>query len=275
MKRRDFLTNGMAVVGLVGSGSLPDQAPAKGVGATEAAGAPSAPPPREIRSAAYLQRARQDALLPKAPVRIPLVRKGEVPISPMPLAERLARGVVPRRGLCSITSTTDAPFLSGNGAMTIETVGHPYSEQIVFRHESLFAPRKRPFEAPKVAGVFSRVRQLVLDGKYSEAARLGYDEWKKTPMTSGMGGFGGLSFSMGIEFPRSESVANYLRTVDFESTELKVHWTDDRGEWTRHTFASRPDNVVVQWLRPPSGQPLNVRVTMQRTVPRGRPGGGP
>ena len=132
--------------------------------------------------------------------------------------------------------------------MSIETACHPYSEQIVFRHESLFAPRKRPFEAPKIAGIFSQVRQMVLEGKYREAARLGYEEWRKTPMPPGMGGFGGVSFSMRIESPRTESVTNYLRTVDFESTELKVHWTDERGEWTRQAFASRPDNVVVQWL---------------------------
>jgi hypothetical protein len=203
------------------------------------------------------------------------VRPGDVPISPMPLAERVRRKVVPRRGICSITAASDALLTSGNGAMSIETACHPYSEQIVFRHESLFTPRRRPFEAPKIAGVFSQVRQMVLDGKYREAARLGYEEWRKTPMPPGMGGFGGMAFAMRLESPRTESVKNYLRTADFESTELKVHWTDERGEWVRRTFASRPDNVVVQWLTAPEGQPLNVRVTMQRsTAARGRGAGG-
>ena len=182
------------------------------------------------------QRARQDAFLPKPPVVTQAVRPGDVPISPMPLAERLRREVVPRHGICSTAPAADALLLSGNGAMSIETACHPYSEQIVFRHESLFAPRKRPFESPKIAGVFSQVRQLVLDGKYEEAARLGIDEWRKTPMPSGMGGFGGLSFTMRIETPGSESVKDYLRTADFESTELKVHWTDARGEWTRQVI---------------------------------------
>jgi hypothetical protein len=61
--------------------------------------------------------------------------------------------------------------------------------------------------------------------------------------------------------------------VDFESTELKVHWTDERGEWVRQLFASRPDNVVVQWLTAPQGQPLNVRITMGRSAGGGRGGG--
>jgi hypothetical protein len=90
-----------------------------------------------------------------------------------------------------------------------------------------------------------------------------------------MGGFGGMSFTMRVDVPGSESVRDYLRTADFESSELKVHWTDVRGEWTRQAFASRPDTVVVQRLTGPSGKPLNVRITMQRTVVRGRgPGGG-
>ena len=43
---------------------------------------------------------------------------------------------------------------------------------------------------------------------------------------------------MHLEFPKTASVKDYLRTVDFESTEVKVHWTDERGEWVRRT--SRP-----------------------------------
>jgi hypothetical protein len=67
---------------------------------------------------------------------------------------------------------------------------------------------------------------------------------------------------MRLEFPKSASVKDYLRTVDFESTEVKVHWTDERGEWVRRTFTSRPDNLVVQWLTAPKGQSVNVRIAL-------------
>ena len=81
------------------------------------------------------------------------------------------------------------------------------------------------------------------------------------------GGFGGgPAFSMRLDFPKTASVKDYLRTVDFESTELKVHWTDERGEWVRRTFTSRPDNVVVQWLTAPKGQSVNVRITLERSA---------
>ena len=90
---------------------------------------------------------------------------------------------------------------------------------------------------------------MLLDGKYHEAAKFAHDEWHKNPTNAAGGGFGGgLAFSMHLDFPKTKSVKDYLRTVDFESTEVKVHWTDERGEWVRRTFTSRPDNVVVQWL---------------------------
>ena len=63
-------------------------------------------------------------------------------------------------------------------------------------------------------------------------------------------------------FREAHRSRDYLRTVDFESTEVKVHWTDEHGDWVRRTFTSRPDNVVVQWLTAPGGQSVNVRITM-------------
>ena len=60
----------------------------------------------------------------------------------MPLAERIKRKIVPQRGFCSIAPGNDV-LLSGNGAVNIELACDPYTEQIPFRHESLFAPRQR------------------------------------------------------------------------------------------------------------------------------------
>jgi len=264
VKRRDFVTRGTVAAGLAGSTKL-----LKPLGAAQSP-APE-PAQEEIRSAEYLRRAREDEFLPKPPAF--KGSTGPVPISPMPLAERIRRKIVPRHGFCSISPASDALLISGNGAMSIETACDPYSEQIIFRHESLFTPHKRPFEAPRIAAIFPQVRQMLLEGKYHDAARLGYEEWHKTTMTGGGFGGGGAGFSMRLEFPQTASVKDYLRTVDFESTELKVHWTDERGEWIRELFASRPDNIVVQRLTAPQGQSVNIRITMQRSAGGGRGGG--
>ena len=167
---------------------------------------------------------------------------------------------MPQRGFCCLAPGGEA-LSSGNGAVNIEVAGNPYTEQIPFSHESLFTPRKKSLEAPKIANVFPQVRQMMLDGKYHEAVMIAYNEWHKTPISRAVG-FGGARFSMLLEFPGSTSVKDYLRTVDFESTEVKVHWTDEHGDWVRRIFTSRPDNVVVQWLTAPRGQSVNVRIKM-------------
>ena len=274
MKRRDFLAKSTLAAGFASSPALLTP-----ILASEASSAQSAEPSEqaakargEIRSAEYLRRAREDTFLPKMPMHASSYLPG-LKITPMPLEERLRRGVVPRRGFCSITPASDALLLSGNGPINIDISCDPYSEQVSFRHESIFLPRK-PFEAPNIAAILPQVRQMMLDGKYHEAAQFAHDEWHKTPLPSGGGGFGGgPAFSMHLDFPKSAAIKDYLRTVDFESTEIKVHWTDERGEWVRRTFASRPDNLVVQWLTAPKGQSVNVRIALQRAAPPIRGGG--
>ncbi len=263
MKRRVFLRNGAITVGMVGAPSLFFRSPG---GCKKKPSGISGADLKEIRSTRYLHRVQSDRYLSKAPVYI------KVPVSPMPLDERIRQKIVPQNGFCCLAPGGEA-LISGNGAVNIEVAGNPYTEQIPFSHESLFSPRKKSFQAPVISNVFQQVRQMILDGKYQEAAMLAFDEWHKTPMPRA-GGFGGGRFSMLLEFPKSTSVSNYLRTLDFESTEVKVHWSDEKGEWVRRTFTSRPDNVVVQWLTAPAGQSVNVRIRMSEGTGGGRGAGG-
>ncbi len=266
MKRRDFLKKGGIVAGLATSPEfvLPLMASDKTKQKSKQNSGQAKAARKEIRSPQYLQRAQANRYLPKAPVQADSYVLDGVPVSPMPLEERLRRGVVPRRGFCSIAPGSDSLLISGNGPINIDMQCDPYAEQITFRHESIFVPHK-PFEVPDIAGIFPQVRQMMLDGKYQEAAKFAHDEWHKKLDNSTRGGFGGGSaFSMQLDLPKTASIKNYLRTVDFESTELKVYWTDERGEWVRRTFTSRPDNVVVQWLTAPKGQSVNVRIKLQR-----------
>jgi alpha-L-fucosidase 2 len=275
MKRRDFLAKGTLAAGLAVSTELLAPMMESGTSFAQLTNTSEqlAKAPEEIRSTDYLRRAREDQLLPKVPAITDTHLSG-VKIVPMPLEERIRRSIVPRRGFCSTIPASDALLISGNGPINIDIPCDPYSEQVSFRHESIFIPRK-PFEAPKIAAILPQVRQMILDGKYHEAAQLAHDEWHKNPLPAGGGGFGGApAFTMHLDFPRSSApVTNYLRTVDFESTEIKVHWTDERGEWVRSTFTSRPDNLVVQQLTAPPGQTVNVHISLQRATAPFRPTG--
>jgi len=278
MKRRDFLQKGTLVAGIAGAQSV--IAPLL---ASENKAATQTPPktkteapPKELRSAEYLKRAKSEKFLTKSPA----FRKSEtasgVSVSPMSLTERLKRNVVPRNGFCSLEpgKTVSDGLTSGNGHMNIELTCDPYAEQILFHHESLLMPWKRPLEAPKAADVFPQVRQLVLDGKYQEAIELAFKEMNKGPIKQNTGPHPVVpAFVMNLSLPKTAAVTDYLRTVNFETSEVKVHWNDERGEWVRSTFTSRPDDVVVQFLTAPSGQSVNARIAIQK-YSRGRRGNG-
>ena len=282
MKRRNFLKTG-AAVGLF-SATKPFSAftanegfPPKPARFPGRISGPTGAVQEEIRSADYLRRVRADKFLPVTPVFAESYQTLPVQITPMSLAERLKRKIVPRHGFCSKApgKWVNDSLLSGSGAMNIELKGDPYSEQVLFQHESLIMPWRRPLEAPKAADIFPQVRQMVIDGKYKEAIEFAYQEMEKGPIKMNTWAhFTKPAFRMTLNFPKTALVKDYLRTLDFESSEAKIYWNDEKGDWVRQTLASRPDNVVVQLLTAPKGQSVNTRIAIEDTIIRMRPNAG-
>jgi len=254
MKRRDLLKTSVAAAGLMGALETSPALDAEQTGA----------PPADNRPAEYLHRVQGDRFLPKPPVP---ARSN--PVSPMPLAERIRRKILPRRGFCSIApgNLVSESLTSGNGTMDIELMGDPYAERILFHHESLLMPWKRPLEAPNVASIFPQVGQMVLEGKNREAVALAIQQMNDSPIKQDTEPHLTVpAFLMRLDFPKAAPAKDYLRTVNFENSEIRVAWTDQHGDWVRQTFTSRPDNVVVQWLTAPTGQPVNVRISLQKSA---------
>ena len=274
MKRRDFLRKGTFVAGLAGSQTLitPLLVGEKETAKPAASNSQATATPKEVRTAEYLKSARAQKYPPKSPTFRASETTAEIPVLPMQLMDRLKRNIVPRMGFCTLEpgKTVSDGVTSGNGHMNIEVMCDPYAEQILFHHESLLMPWKRPFEAPKASVVFPQVRQMVLDGKYQEAIELAFQEMNKGPIKQNTGPHPTVpAFMMNLDFPKTAAVKDYLRTVDFETSEVKVHWSDERGEWLRKAFTSRPDDIVVQLLTAPNGQQVNARIAVQR-YSRGR-----
>ena len=280
MRRRMFLKNTAIAAGATGAlkvllpftaGGMSAQKTSQSVDQRSGAGGVA---PKEIRSAEYLRRVKAEKDIPGPPVFAESRLSPPVRVSPMSLGDRLARNIIPRHGFCSIApgATLSEGLTSGNGAMNIELTGDPYAEQVLFHHESLLMPWRRPLEAPKVADIFTQVRQMVLDGKYKEAVEFAFREMDKGPIKLNTFGHPTIpAFLMRLDFPRTASVKDYLRTVDFESSEANVYWGDERGEWLRRTFTSRPDNVVVQWITAPKGQSVTGRISLADPPRRMRP----
>jgi alpha-L-fucosidase 2 len=258
MKRRNFVKTSAAVAGLIGSMEISPL-----LAATEKESTKKVKPSADNRPAEYLKRVQKGPSLPKQPAA-----GRSYPIPPMPLAERVRRKIVPQRGFCSISpgNLVNESLTSGNGSMNIELMGDPYSEQILFHHESLLMPWKKPMEAPNVADIFPQVRQMVLDGKHKDAIALALQHMNESPVKQDTEPHLTIpAFLMKLNLPKTSSVNNYLRTVNFENSEIKVIWTDEGGDWSRQTFTSRPDNVVVQLLTAPEGKTMSVRISLEKS----------
>jgi alpha-L-fucosidase 2 len=259
MKRREFIKTGAAVTGFVASMEISpllakDEKQSSNIGNQKI----------DNRSAKYLNRVQKEKRLPKLPV----VGKS-YSVSPMPLKERVKQKIVPQKGFCSVApgSSVREALISGNGRMNIELMGEPYSEQILFHHEELLMPWKKPIEAPNVANIFPQVRQLILDGKTNEAVALALKHLNESPLKQDTEPHLTVpAFLMKLIVPETSSVKNYLRTVNFENGEIKIFWTDKNGSWLRQTFVSRPDNVVVQKLTAPIGKKISVKISLEKSA---------
>lgn len=258
MRRRDFLKTSAAAAGLVGTLEVSPL-----LGGTECK-AQTGVATEDNRPVEYLHRVQADRFLPKTPVA-----GRSYPITPMPLKRRISRKLVPSQGFCSIAPAESVAesLTSGNGTMTIELMGDPYAEQILFHHEDLLMPWKKPLEAPRVAEIFPQVRQMILAGKDREAMTLAFQRMSEGPIKPETEPHLTIpAFLMHLDLPKTAEVTDYVRTLDFETGEAKVCWSDKRGDWVRNTFTSRPDNVVVQWLPAPAGQTVNVRIALQKSA---------
>ena len=259
MKRRNFVKTSAAAVGLMGTLEISPL-----LTEPEKESPKKKEPLVDNRTDEYLNRVQGGPFLPKSSVG-----GRSYPLPPMPVEERVRQKIVPQRGFCSVTPglLVNETLTSGNGMMNIELMGDPYSEQILFHHESLMMPWKRPIEAPKVADIFPQVRQMILDGKNKEAIALAIQHMNESPIKQDTEPHLTIpAFLMKLSLSKTGEARNYLRTVNFENSELKVIWSDEQGEWIRKTFTSRPDNVVVQLLTAPEGKKMNVRISLQKSA---------
>ena len=199
-------------------------------------------------------------------VSLPSLTPLENRVKPMSLRERQLLGAVPRRGICSTIPGVRASdgLISGNGKMYIEVLGNPFAEQIVFHQERLVVPWKNEsLEAPKIANVLPEVRRLIIDKQYRKANELALataSEGQTKPDTRVLMEY--PAFRMRIDTPGQHAVHDYLRTIDFESGEVKVRWADSAGTWERRAFASRSENVVAQLLTAPAGASIHTRLSL-------------
>lgn len=151
----------------------------------------------------------------------------------------------PERGFVSAqpATTWEEGLLSGNGTIGANVLSRPLNERIIFTHERLFMPMGAPTMPLDQSARLFEVRKLIERGLYQQATELQFN-------LSGQKSF--LypdnfvpAFDLTISSTSQGAVQGYARSVDFQTGEAVVRWSDDRGTFERRLFVSRADGVAV------------------------------
>lgn len=130
----------------------------------------------------------------------------------------------------------------GNGRLGAMVYGNPAQEQIQLNEETIWAGRPNNNANPEALEWIPKIRQLVFEGKYKQAQDMATAHVKsKTNQGMPFQPFGDLR----ISFPGHSRYTDYYRELSLDSAKTVVKYKVDGVTYTRETFSSFPDNVVI------------------------------
>ena len=130
----------------------------------------------------------------------------------------------------------------GNGRLGAMVYGNPATEQIQLNEETIWAGQPNNNANPEALEWIPKIRELLFAGKYREAQDMATAHVKsKTNQGMPYQPFGDLR----ISFPGHTRYENYYRELNLDSARTVVKYSVDGVNYTRETFTSFPDQVVI------------------------------
>lgn len=174
---------------------------------------------------------------------------------------------VPERGFISSQPAKiwEEGLICGNGTIGANALSRPLNERIIFTHERLFMPMGAPVMPADQSARLFEIRKLIDRGLYKQATELQFN-------LSGQASF--LypdnfvpAFDLTIAGTTQGNLRDYSRSVDFQSGETAVRWSDDQGTFERRMFVSRADKVAVLSFTASSPGSLDCRLALEPREP--------
>lgn len=150
----------------------------------------------------------------------------------------------------------------GNGRLGAMVYGNPATEQIQLNEETIWAGQPNNNANPEALEWIPKIRELVFEGKYREAQDMATAHVKsKTNQGMPYQPFGDLR----ISFPGHTRYENYYRELSLDSARTVVKYSVDGVNYTRETFTSFPDQVVITHIT--ADKPGSVTFNASLTTP--------
>ncbi len=130
----------------------------------------------------------------------------------------------------------------GNGRIGAMVFGHVTSEKFQLNEDTLWGGGPYDPVNPLAKAALPQVRQLIFDGKYSEAGKLINSKVISRPSSQMPYETAG---DLVLTFPDSAIVENYRRDLNLDTAVTSVEYTEGGTRFTRQVFASPVDQVIV------------------------------
>ena len=161
----------------------------------------------------------------------------------------------PQRGFVSSkpAETWEHALMSGNGKFGALVMSQPLDETIILNHARLFMPLNEPLPPVDSGSHLKEIRQMLADGQYQRAAdfvvelsnkaNYGAKRWTDPFIPA-------FDLRVRMDAQRPSHGLPALRRF-CRPASRPCDWRDDRGEFQRQLFVSRPDDVVVLAIKGP------------------------
>lgn len=142
----------------------------------------------------------------------------------------------------------------GNGRLGAMVFGGPAQERIQFNEDTVWTGQPHEYQHEGAVKFLPDLRRLLAEGKQKEAHELGLKEFMSIPLRQKAYQPCG---DLWLDFPGHEVATAYLRTLDLDTAIATVRYRVGDTTFTRETFASHPDGVIVVRLNADRSGRLN------------------
>ena len=138
----------------------------------------------------------------------------------------------------------------GNGRLGGMVFGGVRNERIQLNEESVWSGGKQDADNPEALKYLPEIRQLLFDGKYTEAQKLTYEKLvcKGPGSQNGAKNYFGCYQTLGdliINFDNESEAENYYRELDLNTAIASVTYKIGNATFKREAFVSAPDQAMV------------------------------
>jgi len=152
----------------------------------------------------------------------------------------------------------------GNGRIGAMVFGRTDTERIQLNDDSLWPADEWQDDPDGTPEDLARVRQLIIEGRHSEADDLMVEKFSRKDITRSHQTLGELFLQLG-----HDNITDYRRELNISDAVASVSYRTHGDLVTKRVFASHPHQVIVVELTSESAAGLNGRVWLERPADRG------